>query len=148
MHVRRPREGRERGVAPAWAGRPALRLRTPLAIAALAVAAGFALAGCGQGKAATAVVDCGTSHTAADVPVQIHVEKGQVSCRVALAVEASYAKAIQAGKAPGNGGGGPVMVNGWTCQGFNTPQVLKTGEASKCLKGNVEILATLKTPTS
>jgi hypothetical protein len=51
-----------------------------------------------------------------------------------------------AGKAPGNGGGGPVHVSGWTCSGFPTPELLKTGNASKCVKGGTEIIATLKAP--
>ncbi len=51
------------------------------------------------------------------------------------------------GKAPGNGGGGPVTVNGWTCQGFPTPELLKTGKTSKCVKAGIEILAVLKTPS-
>ena len=52
-----------------------------------------------------------------------------------------------AGRAPGNGGGGPVTVNGWKCQGFPTPELLKTGDASKCVKDGAEILEILKTPS-
>jgi len=48
------------------------------------------------------------------------------------------------GLAPGNGGGGPVTVNGWTCEGMATPQLLKTGETSKCARGGREIVAILK----
>jgi hypothetical protein len=119
-------------------------------VAALALGVTAAVTGCGGGTAApktAAVEDCGTSRTAANVPIEVHVQKGQVSCQVAMNVEAGYADAIKDGKAPGNGGGGPVPVDGWTCQGFDTPQLLKTGEASKCVKGSTEILATLKTPS-
>jgi len=113
-----------------------------------AMAGTFALAGCGNQAAksnAASVKDCGTSHTAANVPIDILVERGHVSCATALAIEGSYAKAIAEGKAPGNGGGGPVQVGGWTCQGFPTPELLKTGKTSKCAKDGTEILAILKT---
>lgn len=113
-----------------------------------AVVAALALAGCGAGiKPTTATVqDCGTGRTAANVPVEIEVYRGQVACSAALQIEASYAKAIVDGKAPGNGGGGPVSVEGWTCQGLTTPQLLKTGETSKCAKDGHEIVAILKSP--
>jgi len=78
--------------------------------------------------------------------VHIQVEHGQVSCTTAMKIERAYAKAIMDGRAPGNGGGGPVTINGWTCQGFNTPEVLKTGQASKCVQAGNEILAILPAP--
>ena len=46
---------------------------------------------------------CGTTRTAANVPVNIQVKRGQVSCSTALKVERAYAAAILAGKAPGCG---------------------------------------------
>ncbi len=118
-----------------------------LRVAVVAMCA-LALAGCGTGAKPTAatVQDCGTSRTAASVPVEIEVDRGQVSCSVAMQVEASYARAIVAGLAPGNGGGGPVRVDGWTCQGLATPQLLKTGETSKCASDGREIVAILKPP--
>src|SRR5258708_18271722 len=109
-------------------------------------AAALAGAGGAPPPAQARPTDRGTSHTAAKVPIEVSVERGEISCTTALAVESDYAKAIVEGKAPGNGGGGPVTVNGWTCQGFPTPEVLKTGKTSKCVKGGVEILATLKVP--
>ena len=48
---------------------------------------------------------------------------------------------------PGTGGGAPVHVQGWTCQGFATPVVLRTGQASKCVDGGKEILAILPNPS-
>jgi hypothetical protein len=128
---------------------PGGRLSGPVCLATAVLVCTVALAGCGHSSTPTAatVENCGTSHTAANVPVEILVERGKVSCAVALKVEAGYAAAIVAGKAPGNGGGGPVPVSGWTCEGFATPELLKTGDASKCVKGKTEILATLKTPT-
>ncbi len=116
---------------------------------ACALIAGLALVGCDtRTKPTTASIqDCGPSRTAANVPVEIEVYRGQVSCSAALQVEASYAKAIVDGKAPGNGGGGPVSVEGWTCQGLATPQLLKTGETSKCAKDGHEIVAILRSPS-
>jgi hypothetical protein len=89
---------------------------------------------------------CGSGRTAAGVKVLIVVERGQVPCATAQDVERGYAKAIASGKVPGNGGGAPVTVQGWVCQGFNTPVVLRTGNASKCSKGSDQILAVLPTP--
>ena len=99
-----------------------------------------------QTGASTRAVTCGTTKTAANVPVQVQVRYGKVSCDAAMAVERDYAKAIKDGSAPGNGGGGPVKIDGWTCQGFATPVVLRTGQASKCVLRGTEILAILPTP--
>jgi hypothetical protein len=79
--------------------------------------------------------------------VHIQVVEGQVACSMALQVERDYASEIASGQVPGTGGGAPVRVQGWTCQGFTTPVVLKTGDASKCVKGSTEILAILPSPT-
>ncbi len=89
---------------------------------------------------------CGQTKTAADVPVNIQIAHGQVACATALSIMRAYANAIRHGLAPGNGGGGPLKVQGWTCEGFDTPTVLKTGDASKCVRGNTEILAVLPNP--
>jgi hypothetical protein len=117
--------------------------------AALAVLSALVIAGCGAAAkpTAAAVLACGTGKTAANVPVEIEVDRGQVSCPTAMKIEADYAKAIAEGLAPGNGGGGPVQVSGWTCQGLDTPQLLKTGETSKCVKDSHEIVAILKSPS-
>jgi hypothetical protein len=107
-----------------------------------------AVAGCGSsGSKPDSAVACGSTRTAANVPVQIQVVRGQVSCGTALQVERNYASEIESGQVPGTGGGAPVHVQGWTCQGFSTPVVLKTGQASKCVKGSSEILAILPSPT-
>jgi hypothetical protein len=138
------------------AGRAAARRgRHPGRAAAAVVAAAAAIlaAGCssvaktgGKPPASGAVTRCGTTRTAANVPVNVEVEHGQVSCATAMTVERRYARAILSGHAPGNGGGGPISVQGWTCQGFPTPEVLKTGQASKCVSGASEILAILPAP--
>lgn len=114
--------------------------------ASSATAVGNSRPAASSSPAAANITPCGTTRTAANVPVRIQVEHGNVSCTTAMTVERDYAKAIMAGRAPGNGGGGPVNINGWTCQGFNTPEVLKTGQASKCVHGGNEILAILPAP--
>jgi hypothetical protein len=126
-----------------------VRRRVALAALASTLASAFALTGCGTGvkPLAASIQNCGITRTAANVPVEIEVDRGQVTCGAAMQVEASYAKAIVEGRAPGNGGGGPVKIDGWTCQGLDTPQLLKTGETSQCAKNGHEIVAILKTPS-
>ena len=133
-------------------GRPTMPVRRA-ALAASAACLLILAAGCGSPasspKAAgspTEATPCGMTRTAANVPVSIQIARGQVPCATALTVERDYARVVAAGKAPGNGGGGPVRVLGWTCQGFPTPVVLKTGQASKCVQGGEEILAILPAP--
>ena len=129
----------------------------PVAAPVAALLALGAVAGCsGKPVAATtstpggdsSAIRCGTGHTAAGVPVEIEVGHGPVACRVALAIERDYVRAFSSGKVPGNGGGAPVTIRGWVCQGFNTPEVLSTGRASACHKGSAEILAVLPTPSA
>ncbi len=91
---------------------------------------------------------CGSTHTAAGVPVVIKVAKGPVNCKTAMQVENEYAARIRDGQVPGNGGGAPVAVSGWTCQGYNTPEVLSTGNASQCHSGGTTILAVLAVPNA
>ena len=107
------------------------------------------LAGCTSAAAADAGpgASCGTTRTAANVPVVIKVAKGAVNCGTALQVENEYAAMIRAGQFPGNGGGAPVAVSGWTCQGYPTPEVLSTGNASQCHTSNAAIVAVLPVPT-
>ena len=82
------------------------------------------------------------------MPVIIKVAKGSVNCKTAMQVENEYAARIRDGQVPGNGGGAPVVVSGWTCQGYNTPEVLSTGNASQCHTGGTTILAVLPVPTA
>jgi hypothetical protein len=125
-------------------GRASLGLAPVLVFTAV-----LAVSGCSHpaGHAGAGTRQCGTSRSPANVPIAVEVDHGSVSCTTAMAVEKDYAEAIDGGKAPGNGGGGPVPVNGWICQGFPTPQVLKTGDASKCTKDGSEILASLSAPS-
>jgi hypothetical protein len=106
------------------------------------------LAGCSSGGSGAGVgATCGTTRTAAGVPVVIKVAKGSVNCGTALRVEDQYAARIRAGQVRGTGGGAPVVVSGWTCQGYNTPQMLQTGNASQCHTSSATILAVLPVPT-
>lgn len=113
-----------------------------LVLTALVVAVAI---GCSSSpaKVKSMTTSCGTTKTAANVPIHIEVTSGQVSCTTAMLIEHKYAEDIRSGLAPGNGGGGPIKVEGWTCQGFATPVVLHTGKASKCVKDGTEILAIL-----
>jgi hypothetical protein len=117
-------------------------------VGSLALLAGGAglLAGCAS-TAAGPGASCGTTHTAANVPVVIKVAKGRVNCGTALQVENEYAAKVRDGQVRGNGGGAPVAVGGWTCQGYPTPEVLSTGNASQCHTGSAAIVAVLSVPT-
>src|ERR1700727_1844532 len=93
------------------------------------------LAGCSATAGSGAVgvgATCGTTRTAANVPVVIKVARGTVACGTAIHIEDEYAAKIRAGQVQGNGGGAPVTVSGWTCQGYATPEGLDTGNASEC----------------
>jgi hypothetical protein len=130
-------------------------------VLALAALAGCALTGCSAGSAAKPAAAtsaaqspvpaatgqrCGTGTTAAGVPVLVEIGQGPVGCPTAMKIERAYAAALASGHAPGNGGGGPVSVKGWVCVGFDTPEILSTGDTSKCSKGPSEILAVLAMP--
>jgi hypothetical protein len=105
------------------------------------------VAGCSQSPAGP--VSCGTTHTAAGVLVTIEVAKGSASCQTALQVEASYATMVKSGAVHGTGGGAPVSVGGgWTCQGYDTPHILATGDASECRDSTSTLLAILPNPTA
>ena len=107
------------------------------------------VAGCSSAQAtAGAGATCGSTHTAAGVPVIIKVARGSVNCKTAMDVENEYTARIRDGQVPGNGGGAPVVVSGWTCQGYDTPEVLSTGNASQCHTGGTTILAVLPVPTA
>lgn len=126
-----------------------------VAACVVAVVTAGALAGCGgtagarprPHTSASTAAKCGMARTSAGVPVEVEVQQGTVACGLALRVERSYAHAVASGKVPGNGGGAPVTIRGWVCQGFNTPQVLATGHTSSCRKSGTVILAVLPSPS-
>jgi hypothetical protein len=122
------------------------RLPISLCLASIVFGA-LAVSACSHGPSTNASkpISCGAGQTAAHVPVTLSVNSTAVSCSAAKTVEQEYAQAIREGKAPGAGGSGPVKIGGWTCSAYPTPEMLKTGNASKCVKGTTEILATLPT---
>jgi hypothetical protein len=113
--------------------------------AAVACGAGL-LSGCTASH--TGASTCGTTRTAAGVPVTIEVTKGNVGCSTALSIETRYAALIKDGDVSGTGGGAPVAVSGWTCQGYSTPEILQTGDTSQCHTASAQILAVLPVPTA
>jgi hypothetical protein len=127
----------------------------PVRLALLVTAVGLAAAACGPSGHKTAggsthqptVTQCGMARTPANVPVKVEITKGQVGCSAAMSVEHQYRNAILHGRGPGAGGSGPVKVGGWQCRVYPTPEVLKTGRASRCTRSGDEILAVLPTPS-
>lgn len=129
-----------------------------VAAGALALLAAGVVTGCGGTTTTAAGGDsgltasgapatrCGTARTAAGVPVEVDVV-GRASCQDAMMVEHDYTRALASGKVPGNGGGAPVKIHGWVCQGYDTPKVLATGHASACQKQGMQILAVLVLPS-
>lgn len=57
---------------------------------------------------------CGTVTLSGD-RFRLTVRKGRVDCGDARSTFRTYLTKLRSGKAPGNGGGGPVHVRGWTC---------------------------------
>jgi hypothetical protein len=139
-------------------GSPGARITAVAAAAGGILVVGLLIAGCGSSGggphgpvAAPSVsqlapprVTCGTSRTAANVPVVVEVEKGSTSCQEAMRIQTGYTGLVRSGKVGGNGGGAPVRVDGWTCQGTDTTTTVQTGEASECHEGTTEIVAVLK----
>lgn len=129
------------------------RRRVALAVAGGGLAAAM-VTGCSSSPGASGPPPgatgsaCGTTRTGANVPVVIKVFRGTVNCATALSVENAYASLLKSGQIRGNGGGAPVTVRGWTCQGYPTPEVLKTGNASQCHTADAEVVAVIKLPSS
>ncbi len=135
-----------------WPAAFAVTLSAAVMVAGCAAGSGTPSGSGSQGTGAAGssapMTPCGTTRTAAGVPVNIEIAHGTVPCATALAVERQYAQALAAGKVPGNGGGAPAKIQGWICRGFSTPQVLATGHASVCSKGGAQIVAVLPMPSA
>ena len=116
-------------------------MRRGMAWGALVIAAGAGCSGTSGTRASS--TSCGETKSGGDVAVIIKVESGDVSCSTAMSVENAYATDFRKGEVQGTGGGAPIKVDGWTCQGYATPKVLSTGDASECHTGSSEILAVL-----
>jgi hypothetical protein len=117
---------------------PAVPAMVPAVVIMMALGAAGCAATAASGSAGTS---CGVTRTAVNVPVTVQVVKGTVSCAEVLRVEQGYAARVRQGDLKGNGGGSPVAVDGWTCQGYPTPEVLRTGDASECHKASAEVVA-------
>jgi hypothetical protein len=98
-------------------------------------------------SASNAAATCGRTLTGVDVAVLIKIGRGEVSCPTAMVVERSYAALIRSGGLRGNGGGAPVSIYGWTCQGYTSTEIAETDRVSICAKGSKEIFALLPQPT-
>jgi len=139
-----------------------------MAPAGLLCLAAFLVSGCSSAASAGAAASpstvpsayatpsgttCGTARTLINTPVVIKVSKGSVTCATALAVENDYTAQLKrdvASKHPteGNGGGAPVTVDGWSCQGYPTPEVLKDGVTSECHTASADVIAVLNLSAS
>ncbi len=123
-------------------------MRRPLGplglISSLGVASILA-AGCTTSGASTsdASATCGRTRTGVNVAVVIKIGRGAVTCSAAMTVEKSYAALIRAGDLRGNGGGAPIRVGSWTCQGYTTTEIVQTSRVSVCARGGAEIFAVL-----
>jgi hypothetical protein len=103
--------------------------------------------------ATPAGTECGIARTVINTPVVIKVAKGAVACTAAVSVENDYTAALKrdlTSKHPteGNGGGAPVSIDGWTCQGYPTPEVLKDGVTSECHTASADVIAVLNLSAS
>jgi hypothetical protein len=139
------RIARRRGTAQAIAGWGLIGLT---GLAGLVGTSGLAACSSGPPSPGATGTSCGTTRTAANVPVDIQVAKGTVNCATALGVERGYAAMIANGDVRGTGGGAPVRVDGWTCQGYATPDAARTGDASECHTASAEVVAVLAEPSS
>jgi hypothetical protein len=113
-----------------------------------AAATGVAACSSAAGASGATGSSCGSTRTGANVPVAVEVTKGTVDCATVMRVEQGYAAMIRNGDVRGNGGGAAVAVDGWTCQGFPTPQVLRTGDTSECHTGSAEVVEVLVLPST
>jgi hypothetical protein len=117
------------------------------AVAAL-LAAGLVSGCAAAGPSATAAASCGRTRTGVNVPVVVSVGRGVVSCPAAMSVEQAYAALVRAGDLRGNGGGAPVAVHGWTCQGYTSAEIAASGRVSVCARGGAEVFASLPAATA
>lgn len=141
MHLRRP--SGTAGEPPG--GHPGHMMLFALLLT-LAAGCGPSAPGASPGHSAGPIAQpltCGTASTAAGVKVHVEIARGHVPCETALTIERRYADAMRSGRVRGNGGGAPVQIKGWTCQGFPTPVVDQTGDTSKCVRTGTEILEIL-----
>ena len=122
-------------------------------LATLPLVALLAAAGCGgssghKAGAKNAGADCGSVTTAAGTHAELKVTKGTVACPQAVSVYKTYFEDLAKGEAPGEGGGGTVNVQGWSCDSYSVPQMQQTGQGGYCAKAGTTVTAFMSPPPS
>ncbi|MEV5755062.1 hypothetical protein AB0L00_45330 [Actinoallomurus sp. NPDC052308] len=116
-------------------------LSPPLAVLLLAAACGSG----GTPKATKTVmagaVDCGQIDAAGGASAYLKVTKGSAPCRDAVSVYKAFFAAVAEGKAPGQGSGGGLAVQGWSCVIYPSDQIQQNGRGADCTKGGTTVTA-------
>ncbi|GAA0317366.1 hypothetical protein NE235_06130 [Actinoallomurus spadix] len=119
-----------------------------IALLSLPLAALLTAAGCGSDgrpKVATTpparAVDCGQIDTAGGAPAYLKVTKGSAPCGDAVSVYKAFFAAIAEGKAPGQGSGGALAVQGWSCVIYPSDRIQQDGRGADCTKGGTTVTA-------
>ncbi|MCO5974281.1 hypothetical protein [Actinoallomurus soli] len=119
-----------------------------IAVLSLPLALLLAAAGCGSGggpKTATTpparAVDCGQIDTAGGASAYLKVTRGSAPCGEAVSVYKAFFAAIAEGRAPGQGSGGGLAVQGWSCVIYPPDQIQQSGRGADCAKGGTTVTA-------
>ncbi|MCO6011347.1 hypothetical protein NE236_41005 [Actinoallomurus purpureus] len=114
----------------------------------LSLAALLAAAGCGSGdkpKAAktpaAGAADCGKVDAAGGAPAYLKVTKGSAPCADAVSVYKAFFAEVADGKAPGQGSGGGLAVQGWSCVIYPPDKIQQNGRGADCTKGGTTVTA-------
>jgi hypothetical protein len=118
-----------------------------IAVTSLSLAALVTVAGCGSGdkpnaaKTTAAATQCGKVDTAGDAPAYLKVTKGSASCAEVVSVYKAFFAAITEGRAPGQGSGGGLAVQGWSCVIYPPDKIQQNGRGADCTKGGTTVTA-------
>ncbi|WP_433188313.1 hypothetical protein [Actinoallomurus sp. CA-150999] len=119
-----------------------------IALLSLPLAALLAVTGCGSGSkpkaaktTATGQADCGKVDAAGGAPAYLKVTKGSASCAEAVSVYKAFFAEIAEGKAPGQGSGGELSVQGWSCVIYPPDQIQQNGRGADCTKSGATVTA-------
>lgn len=119
-----------------------------IAVTSLSLAALLTVPGCGSGgkpkagKAAPAgTTQCGRVDSAGGAPAYLKVTKGSASCAEAVSIYKAFFAAIAEGKAPGQGSGGGLAVQGWSCVIYPPDKIQQSGRGADCTKGGTTVTA-------
>lgn len=122
-------------------------MRRTAAVLSLPLAALITLTGCGSsgkskpGRTTAAAAECGKVDTAGGVSAYLKVTRGSVSCGEAVSIYKAFFAEIAAGKAPGQGSGGGLPVQGWSCVIHPPDQIRQNGRGADCTKGGTTVTA-------